>query len=71
MISKKGAADLLRAAMLRARVWNAESGYAQGLMVGWHSAGLFTDEEYRRLTDLLLNLLQFADRPFPHKRTTY
>lgn len=71
MISKKAAADLLRAAMLRARVWSEEAGYAQGLMVGWHSAGLLTEEEYRRLNDLLLNLLQFANRPFPHKPLTY
>lgn len=71
MLSKKAAADLLRAAMLRARVWNTDAGYAQGLMVGWHTAGLISAEEYRRLNELLLNLLHFADRPFPHKPLTY
>lgn len=67
MITKRGAVDLLRAALLRARVEHSEAGYAQGLIVAWHTADVISAAEYHRLHDLLLNILAHARRPFPHK----
>lgn len=72
MISKATAIGMLRAAMLRARAGTLDgSGFAQGLMIGWKTAGMISEEEYRRLHVLLLNLIDYNGAPFPHDPLTF
>ena len=70
MISKKSAIERLRQAYFTARMDSGESRFAQGLLIAWQNADIFTLEEYDRAFKLLLNTIEHSRKPFPHDAET-